>query len=311
MKKHCQQPITSFALLTGFLLVGGNALHAQSRPSSLFAENGKHSFSTLTGGISGKTKLESGNTGFGDISSDEIAATFHETLPLSAQSDLALGLNYARTSFGFSGAAATPVPERLQSLAIDLSYTRRFNDAWSAEIAVSPGYRSAGTLFNSDSFGVAAELAGAYRVNASLNLTAGVHFDSLAAGDKFRGLFAADWKPSDHWNVRLGFPKTSVTYVFSDAIDLSAFVAGNFASYAVQNDPLPGQAGKPSLARTKLDYDDTRVGLTATFHVTRDLSMSATLGHVVERQFDYHQRDFKLRAESGAIYGAIGINSRF
>src|SRR3954465_6017706 len=113
MKNHCHQPSSSIALLTGILLFAGNVLHGQTLPTSLLPESGARSFSSITGSISGKTKLESGNTGFGEVASKEFAAIFYQTIPPPTNSDLGLGLDYGRTSFDVaSGGPASPVPHR-------------------------------------------------------------------------------------------------------------------------------------------------------------------------------------------------------
>lgn len=111
--------------------------------------------------------------------------------------------------------------------------------------------------------------------------------------------------------MTLGFPKTAVTYVYSESLEFSVLAVGDFQSYSVDKDPQPGLPGKPSLQQTKLDYSDTRVGFATNYKFTPALVLTGTVGRVVDRQFDYHQRNFKLRSDDSAAYGSLGLSARF
>ena len=312
MKNKFHRQLSSLALLATALVVASSSLQAQALLASMPSESATRSSSSISGTFTGKAKLKSGATGFGEVSSKEFNVAFHETLPLSAVADLGGGMTYGRTSFNFSSnAAPRPVPTRLQNLSLDLAYAERLNDSWSTAFSVNPGFRSAGRVFSSKSFGATATSVAVYHFNPTLTLAAGVGFDSLAAGRKFRGALAVDWNPNRSWRITLGVPKTAVTYAYSESLEFSVLAAGNFESYSVEKDPQPGATGKPSLQGTKLDYSDTRFGFTTTYKLTPALVLSGTVGRVADRQFDYHQRNFKLRSDERATYGSLSLAARF
>lgn len=153
MKNNTHCHASQLALLATALVVLGSSLQAQTLIASLPSESGARSSSVITGTFTGKAKLKADSAGFGEVSSKDFGASFHETLPLSDYSDIGAGMTYGRTSFDFANTGPTsPVPTKLQNLSLDLSYAQRFNDSWSGTLAVSPGYRSTGRAFSSKSF---------------------------------------------------------------------------------------------------------------------------------------------------------------
>lgn len=309
MNNTIHRQLPSLALLALVASLARSA-HAQAQITPLPLESGARFTSTVTGSISRKAALKSGGVRYGDVSSQEISAAFNQTIPVADHALLGVGLGYDRTALNFSG-APVPLPNRLQSVAVDVSYSQRFSETFAGVVGVNSGYHNAGTGFSSKGLGTLVAVGGIYRLSPTLSLSAGGGYDSLAHGRRYSTALSVDGRLGEKWRFSAGYPKTSVTYLFSDAFEVSAIAAGSFHTYYVDRDPRPGLVGKPTLDRTTLEYNDTRVGIAATYKFANQLTLTGTVGAIVDRQFDYHQRNFKLRADDTAAYGSVGLGWRF
>ena len=288
-------------------LFAGNDLPAQTPLNP--AADGIGLITTITGSVTGDTKLTSGNARYGAVSSRDFGTAISQNITVAPGSELGVGLSYSRTAFELpKGNGAAPLPERVQSLAVDLSYSQQFSETWSGLLAATPGYHSAGSGFSSKGFGVSVVALGIYQFNPALSIAAGFGYDSLATGrNKFGPGVGLDWKASKTWTFSFGYPKTGITYLFSETLSLSLLAEGNFGTYHVEKDPLPAAAGKPRLNDTQLEYYDTRLGLSANWKVSKQLVLSTSLGRVVDRSFDYHQRKFKIKSDEGTGYASLSL----
>jgi len=268
----------------------------------------------VSSSAAGKTKLKSGSAGYGEVCSDEFAASLSQSIQLSADSGLDVGLGYQRTSLDLKpGARLVPLPERLQSLTLDLSYNQKLTAEWSALVGTSVGYHTAGSSgFSKKGFGVDVFALGLYNVNPTLQLALGGGYSSLAHGlNRFGPAVGLAWQATPKWSIAFGYPTTGVTYKFSEALSLGLVGEGVFGTYYVGKDPLPVSTTKPALDRTTLEYFDVRLGLAATWKITPVFSLVTKVGSVLARQYDYHQRNFKLKSEGTAAYFSLGVSRSF
>jgi hypothetical protein len=266
---------------------------------------------SLSSSISGQTKLKVGRHASGEVSSTDFdhSASYEIALPNGAA--LTVGHNLHGTYFDLPEHNSTvALPDRLQSAQMDLSYMQTCNDQWSALVAVSPGLRWTGSKIESDAFGVSGAAGAIYRRSATLSLMFGVGFDSMAHHKVLPG-GGLQWTPSERWSVSLGYPRTAVTYRANEALSLSLVAEGIADTYHVEKDPLPGLVGKPSLANTKLEYNDYRVGLAAEYRATPHCTVTATVGCVVAREFDYFERHYRLKSDGTAAYGSLAVALKY
>lgn len=293
-------------------LAASPALTAQPLPTA--ATEGMGLTTTLTVGATGETKLKSGGTRYAAVSSTDVAAGVNQSVALSPAAELGVGLGYSRTRFDLPrGAGAAPLPETLQSLTLELSYSHKFTETWSGLAAVSPGFHQAGTGFSSESFGATVFALGIYQVNPTLTVAVGAGFDSLATGsNRVMPGAGIDWKPSATWNFSLGFPKTGITWHTSASFSVSLLAEGTFGTYYVEKDPSPATAaGRPGLADTQVEYNDTRLGLSVNWKVSPRFVVTATSGFVLDRSFDYEARKFKVKSDEGTGYASLGLTWLF
>jgi hypothetical protein len=201
----------------------------------------------------------------------------------------------------------------VQSLTLDLSYSQKIDETWSALVGTATGYHTAGSGgFKSKGLGVDLFALGLYRYSPTLTVAAGGGYSSLATGrNRFGPDVGIQWDPTPKWSIAFGYPTTGVTYKFTDAFSLGFVATGNGGTYYVERDPLPGAAGKPNLDRTQLEFYDVRLGFAATWKINRVLSLNANVGAVESSEFNYDARRFKIKSDGGGAYASFGLSAAF
>lgn len=267
-----------------------------------------------TGSAVEKSKLESGSTHYGEVSSGEFAVSLTQSVPVGDDSHLEVGLGYQLTSLDLKPANdVVPLPERFQSLTLDLSYNQKLSTAWSAFIGTSTGYHTAGSSgFSQKCFGVDVFALGLYTVSPTLQVALGGGYSSLASGrNQFGPALGVSWQATPKWSVAFGYPNTGVTYKYSESLTLGLAAEVTANTYYVERDPLPGTRGKPALDRTTLESFDVRLGLAAKWKINSAFSLVAKIGSVLDRHYDYHERNFKLKTDGTAAYSSLGLSASF
>lgn len=296
-------PTGLLALLTALL---ASPLSAQAVATDPDALGVAFSFSASA---SGKTDLESGNTAYGDVRVNDYAVAVEQEIA----EGLSVGVGYElhELSLG-SGANKAPLPDRLQSLSASLSYRRPINERWMGMLFVSPGYHFAGSRIASKGFGVSTGLLASHQYSETLSYSIGIAYDSLASSNyQVLPIGGLEWKFAPQWTLALGIPRTGISYDFSESFQLALTIEGNFGNYYVREDPQPGATGRRPLNNTRLEYTEARVGFSATYKLTSTMAVSATVGTTLDREFDYHRRDFKLKSDDTTLYGSVACNFSF
>jgi long-subunit fatty acid transport protein len=112
------------------------------------------------------------------------------------------------------------------------------------------------------------------------------------------------WTFAPSWELAVGFPRTGVSYTFSDVLSLSAGVSMQGGTYHISKAPAAG------LGNTYLDYREFRAGLGAEYRMSKNLSVVVDGGMVLDREFDYYDRNVKLDGKS-ASYGRFSLKYQF
>lgn len=270
--------------------------------------------------FSGKTRLRSGSTQYGEVSSTDFSASLGQSITLTDSSSVEVGLAYHHTAFDHaSGVNTPPLPKQAQALTIDSACSKKFSDTWTAIAGSSIGYHNAGSSgFASKGFGADVFAVGIYSINPQMRFGAGAAYSTLASGrNRWVPVIVSEWSPAAAWTVTFGVPKSAVSWHARHDLDLSFVVEGEGDTYYVENDPLPGASGKPSLDRTRLEYFDVRIGLSAAWKITPSIGISVTVGTVAAREFDYHERGLKLESKDSsgsddpAAYGSLSVVASF
>jgi len=287
---------TRTLLATSLLLSTTLALRAQPEPPPAPGQIGLSLSSTAT--ASGKAELKAGANTYDHVEIKNYDWKLAQRIPLEDRRSLAVGLDYGVTDIGTRNrhhATATPVPlpSDLQSLGASLRYTHPLDPQWILTGSVSAGSHVAETGLLSDGWGAGASVIALYNQSRELTLVFGVVYNSLSENFKVIPIFGLNWRPADKWSVNLGLPKTGVTYKLNEKISLDLSVSGERGSYAVNDDPLPGAAPR-SLADSRLQYLEARLGFSCDWKINDTFRVSGTAGQVLYRQFKYIDRDYTL-----------------
>ena len=208
--------------------------------------------------------------------------------------------------------AATPLPDRLQSLSGALTVFTKLDADWSLLASVSPGVHSAGSTFSSKGFGVGVLALASRKFTPEFGAGFGFVYDSLSKGTgRIIPVATFNWTPAPAWRVTLGFPRTGVIYTFSPELDFEFTAEADFGSFYVTDDPLPGGRNKPALNRTRLEYQSLRVGPALAWRASPTLSARASIGAVPLLRADYHQRNYRATADRTAPYASAGLEWKF
>ncbi len=208
--------------------------------------------------------------------------------------------------------AATPLPDRLQSLSGALTVFTKLDADWSLLASLSPGFHNAGSAFSSKGFGVGVLALASRKFTPEFGAGFGFVYDSLSKGTgRIIPVATFNWTPAPAWRVTLGFPRTGVIYTFSPELDFEFTAEADFGSFYVTDDPLSGGRNKPALNRTRLEYQSLRVGPAVAWRVSPTFSARASLGAVPLLRADYHQRNYRATADRTAPYASASLEWKF
>lgn len=285
-----------------------NAAESQTPP---VVDEGVGVVLRVQGTAAGKTALKAGGAERGDVSTQHLDVS----LGTSIGTDFDLGLNYGVAAIDLPDNNTTvALPSRLRTFGLSATYKHKLNDQWLGLVHVSPSWNTAAgtSSFSSHGFGVTTGAGFRYQSSPTMAYSFGLAYNSLARSSyRVIPVLGFEWKPSEQWIIAAGFPQTGVTYVFSKEWRFSWLLEGSGGAYYVEKDPLPGLAGKPSLAGTKLDYYEVRTGLNATYAFSKRTSVGVTVGTVLDRTFDYHEVHYKLKTKDNALYVSLNASIGF
>ncbi len=263
----------------------------------------------------GKSKFKSANTRYNEASSKEFAFGAAQEVSLGAESALETRLQFNRTALNFEAgkSSALPLPKRLQSIGLGLNYSRAFDPRWSAIVGTSLVSSHAGSGgFKSKGLGVDLLATAIHKSSPNLSFSGGAAFSSLARGTtRFIPVLGMNWTPGPQWTVAIGIPETGVTYRLSESFSLGLVATGQGGAYHVETDPLPGKAGGPDLSRTTLDYFAYGAALKAEWQANQGVGVSASVGRILGREFEYESRNLKLKADGSSLYCELGLRVAF
>ena len=304
MKKILLTTITSVTLSVAATLTTARAETSKPDPFQLDLPGFSTSFSFSS---AGKSDLKAG----GSFTSSAYDFGASQTIPLNEKASFDLGLSYGVVSLDQTKPnARTPLPKDLRSLALNLGYSQELNDTWSFAAGVSPGAHAAGNSFASKSFGVDGYVLGIYTYSPSLAVSGGFGYSSLSK-DALGPVFGINWIINEQWTASVGYPSTAITYTLSDTWQFSLLLDGLGGSYYVENDPQSLVSGRPSLKGSKLDYSESRMGLSANYQLSPSVGLALTAGVVLDQTIEYHDPKYKVKSDSGAGYVSFAVNVAF
>lgn len=251
-----------------------------------------------------ESDLERG-TKIGDVSISHFDLGLNASKRLSENLTVLFGLSDKYTDLEFTG--TTPLPDQLHAVGISVGAKRKldecFGPAWSGTVRLQ-------TEFSSDSSGLSEakpSFGGAVFVSHQQSPTFAWDFGILGRshGDlPVLPLVGARWSFAPKWMASLGFPRTGLTYDYSQRLSLHAGVSFDGGLYHVSAERAPG------LGNTWLEYNEVRAGVRLEYRINPRLKLTLGGGAVVDREFDYYDRNYSIDGGS-AGYLSIGLEARF
>jgi hypothetical protein len=261
---------------------------------------------------SGTTDMKGAGKALGGISSSEIQDAFSCTVNPSPALELSFGTSYHGSFFDADHENAAPMVDRLQSIENQVSVQWTLSEKWIAIGGVGQGWYNSGSSFNSDGLGFTA-FAGALRsFGPNFSVMAGIAYDSLAKDNhKVMPGFGIRYVYSPDWTFSLGFPETAITWTGSEYFSLSLVGEGNLNTYYVRAEDVTGNGNSPRVRDGKMEYEDLRLGLRMDSQLSEIFKVSATVGYLFNREFDFYESKYELDSKGGAPYASFAISAKF
>lgn len=298
--------ISVFALTAGLARAEGLSQLASKGDSD------KIGFSMTTEStVAGHTRLRAGDRSFDKASINHVAFKIGQDVELPQAGTLSLGLGYSLADIDRGeGADRAPLPKELQSVEASVGYNVTLSKDWLLASQVGGGSHATDRDLLSKGWGLTASVIGIHTWDARHTFAFGLAYDSLSHDWKMVPVFGLEWKPSENWSVAVGFPKTAVTYLVTKQFSLALAASGDGGTFYVRDDPRPGVASR-SLAGSKLEYTEARVGLEASLKINSSLSVSTAVGCSVFHEFKYLDRDFRLRSHGATPFYSVALAASF
>lgn len=244
-----------------------------------------------------------GKVGSVGVSHYEFEASF--SLPAPESWMFSSALSWKRYEFDLTG--AVPIPEELEEIGINFmamkDLSKEIGPGWSAMAMLSPSFSSDSGKLSGDSLNVMGFAMIGKEVSATFSWNVGLV--GMSRGDmKVIPMLGVRWGFAPDWELAVGFPDTGISYRFSEALKLKAGAKFHGGSYYISEAPAAG------LGKTYMDYQEIRLGLSAEYQVSKNLSLVIDGGTTANRTFDYYDRNVKLDGKS-AGYGSLSLKYQF
>lgn len=241
----------------------------------------------------------------GEVSVNRFDLELNANKRLSENSTALFGLSAKWTDLEISG--AVPLPDQLRSVGLSLGARRTleewFGPSWSGTAMLRTEFSSDSSGFSDAEAAYGAVAFVSHRQSPNLSWDFGVLARS-EGGQTVLPLVGVRWSFAPKWTAALGFPRTGVTYEYSPRLNLHAGASFEGGTYHVSTARAPG------LGNTWIDYTEVRAGIRLEYRIDRQLKLIAGAGAVVDREFDYFDRNFSVEGGS-ASYLSIGLEARF
>lgn len=267
---------------------------------------------TTDGTLSGKGGLKSGSNFYPDVQIDNGSFNLSQIIGFGGERLIVTNLAYSRTWIDMDspGAQPMPLPDKLQSLGLSANFSTKLNDRWdlSTFVGATSSVTNQGLL--SQGWGVDFQVMGLYTWSQNLTFAMGLAYDSASEDWDLVPMLGFEWRPAPKWTIAVGFPTTSVAYDVAANLKLSFAFSGAGGTYFVKDDPHPGLAPR-SLADSKLEYGEARLGFQAEWKLTPTFGVSGAIGHVVYREFKYIDRNFRLKLNDTVPFVTLAASFGF
>lgn len=207
------------------------------------------------------------------------------------------------------GASVLPLPAHLAEFSLNLGAQRRIDAHWSAAVYLRPGFYGDFEEQLGKSFNVPALLLANYAQSRALIWSFGVNANPFS-DNPVLPIAGVRWQFAPAWTFSVGFPRSGFTYQATEnlAVRASAGFAGG--SFRVSRNVGSPAVGLARLANTYVDFREVRVGLGLDYALGERVTLSADLGAVTDRKFDYFDRNYRLDGDAGTFV-ALALKGSF
>lgn len=217
------------------------------------------------------------------------------------------GLAYSRTEIDAD--AGMTLPDTLQELSLSLGYRRELSPTWGLAAFARPGFYGDFEDLGGDAFNAPLLLLTSYRESAERTWFFGLNANAFSDNPVLPAL-GVRWRFAPSWTFDLGYPRTTVMWDGGDGLKAGLLLAAQGGNYRITENlgvPAPGVA---RLANTYVDYNEFRAGLRVEKAWSEGFALEVELGALLEREFDFHDRDYELDG-SGGFFGTVALRGRF
>jgi hypothetical protein len=228
---------------------------------------------------------------------------------IQAQGAFLLRLGVELQRFDFSLPDSAPLPNNLESFGLVIGGDFQLGDSWIARVDLHPGFYSANGHLDGDDFNIPLTAGGSYFVSSDLQIVIGL---SLDVHRKYPVLPAAGlrWKFAREWVLNAILPTPRIEYLYSD--DLTLYAGADFRGGTYRVDDSFGRSRDlRRLDNAYVDYMQIRVGGGASWKVSSNFTVEVEAGCAPVNDFDFHNADIAVRAQSVPFYGRAGVQIRF
>jgi hypothetical protein len=241
---------------------------------------------------SGSADIAEGSRPLGTMRHSHTALEGSTTLPLGSDSAAIVGLGLRR--FDFSGSIAD-VPDSLSSIALKLGYARTFSRQWSLRAEIDPGVYSDFEDVGSDDLSAPFGLRLIYAASRELQWAFALFVDTRSSVPVIGGV-GARWQFAPKWTLLAFLPEPRVEYAASETLRLFAGAGMRGGTFRVAED-FGRRRGRAQLDNQDVDFREITLGAGARWEFSRTLSAGVTLGWMLDRRFEYENRDLLLNGD--------------
>lgn len=197
-------------------------------------------------------------------------------------------------------ASNLPLPAQLAEFSLNLGVQRRIDAQWGAAVYLRPGFYGDFEEKLGQSFNVPALLLATYAQSRTLIWSFGVNANAFS-DNPVLPIAGVRWQFAPAWTFSVGFPRSGFAYQATEnlAVRASAGFAGG--SFRVSRNVGSPAVGLARIANTYVDFREVRVGLGLDYSLGDRVTLSADVGAVTDRKFDYFDKNYRLDGDAGTF----------
>lgn len=204
---------------------------------------------------------------------------------------------------------ALPLPAQLAEFSLNLGMQRRIDARWSAALYLRPGFYGDFEEGLGKAFNLPALLLAHYTHSRELTWSFGVNANPFS-DHPVLPIAGVRWRFAPQWTFSVGFPRSGFTWQTTERLALRAGAGFTGGSFRVSRNVGSPSAGLARIANTFVDFREVRAGLGLDYSLGKDVTLSADVGAVTDRKFDYFDKHYRLDGDAGLFF-ALALKGSF